>query len=509
MRRISLDRAWWATLAVIAAAFVLAAIGGTQTGTSWDENEHRRYGQLAVSFYVGRSRDATTDVMSYYGAFFAVLATIAEKLPFAHWAHARHFMTASFGALGLLYTARLARLFAGPWAGFAAAAFLALTPRYFGDAMFNPIDVPTAALYVVAVFYLARIALEHPVERRSLWVKAGIAIGLTLAVRVVGLFLLFYLGFLTAALAWLHRRPKRGAVDFVLALAVAWIVAAIFWPRFLVHPFGTIRSVLRMSADFPWTGAVFFRGAYHVGRDVPASYLPVWLWITMPPLVLAGLACAIAFRRKWLAERKTWLAAGVVVLSIVFAPLYALVTNATVYDGIRHFLFVLPPLAAIAGCGAAAAANLESRRRIAVGAFALLAAEPLWWYARSHPYEYVYFGPLAGGLDDASQRYDTDYWGLSMREAAEWLDENRVAIAGTAKVAVITNTSWQLLEPWLDDPSRYVVVREQGKPFHVFLESYRTRPPGWHLQGKPVHSFAPIDGQVPFWRVHLGPAARR
>ena len=41
-----------------------------------------------------------------------------------------------------------------------------------------------------------------------------------------------------------------------------------------------------------------------------------------------------------------------------------------------------------------------------------------------HPYEYVYFNLAFGGLKNAHNRYETDYWGLSMREAMEWINEN-------------------------------------------------------------------------------------
>jgi hypothetical protein len=40
---------------------------------------------------------------------------------------------------------------------------------------------------------------------------------------------------------------------------------------------------------------------------------------------------------------------------------------------------------------------------------------------RLHPYEYLFFSPLVGGLEGASRRYDTDYWVNIMPEAVEQL----------------------------------------------------------------------------------------
>jgi len=39
-----------------------------------------------------------------------------------------------------------------------------------------------------------------------------------------------------------------------------------------------------------------------------------------------------------------------------------------------------------------------------------------------HPYQYVYYNRLAGGLQGAFRRYEMDYWATSYREAIEFLN---------------------------------------------------------------------------------------
>jgi hypothetical protein len=41
---------------------------------------------------------------------------------------------------------------------------------------------------------------------------------------------------------------------------------------------------------------------------------------------------------------------------------------------------------------------------------------------RLHPYEYLVYNSLVGGLDGASRRYDLDYWFGSMPEAINYLE---------------------------------------------------------------------------------------
>ena len=40
-----------------------------------------------------------------------------------------------------------------------------------------------------------------------------------------------------------------------------------------------------------------------------------------------------------------------------------------------------------------------------------------------HPYEYVYYNTLAGGVEGAYRKYELDYWMLSNLEAVEYLNE--------------------------------------------------------------------------------------
>jgi len=72
-----------------------------------------------------------------------------------------------------------------------------------------------------------------------------------------------------------------------------------------------------------------------------------------------------------------------------------------------------------------------------------------------HPYQSVYFNRfLGGGLAGASERFETDYWGASYREATEWLVANGLPDAdGPIRVA---NTSDSFL-------TEHVLEADEGR----------------------------------------------
>ncbi len=521
-----LDTAGWGSLLLGLCYLALCTAGAIQTGVSWDEAEHRIYGELSIDFYrtLGEERAATTYWTNYYGALHALVGAAAERLlPFEPWPVARHFASVAFSLVGFVYCVRLARLLAGPWAGFLAALLLATTPRWTGDAMFNPIDIPTAGMHTAALFYLARIAGSFERARTRDWLALGLATGLTLAVRAIGILILPYAGL--ALLAWALTAPRprlaelrahgrRLCVGFALACGVASVVTFALWPRLIVEPVTALLDTLVRTGSYPWPGDVLFQGRYHSGHALPSTYLAVWFAISTPLATLVGLALALVFVREWLTrERGVLIRVGVVLFAALFPPLYATLKHAVIYDGIRHFLFVLPPLAALAAAGWVASLRCARRWRgwtaapLAAGLL-VLTAEPLVWYARSHPFEYTYFNPLAGGLAQASHGYETDYWGLSLRSAAEELARTRLELFGPeGELGLICNVPWHMIEPWLDDPTKYrrVAPDDLDNPHQVLLLWYRLMPPGWQSDPVPTRAKTVVEGQVPFWQTYLVP----
>lgn len=531
----SISPVTWATALVAVLFLLFCARGALDTGLSWDEDDHRAYAGWVLDWFASPNWETPTlQPMSQYGALFGVVCTLLERLfPSTSYIDIRHLASAGFAFVGLCFAARTAHAIAGPWAGFLTAVVLATTPRWTGDAMFNPIDIPFAACSAVATYYLVQLVRVLPEPPRSAWVKLGLAVGAALGVRIGGILLFFYLGVLLALwwiVPWVRPtdpcepappEPDLGArthrarallLGFSSTTVVAYAVACAFWPYLLTNPLLHTFDIVRSSSSFPWKNTILFRGALCDSTTPLRSYLPVWFAITLPPLFfVAGAVCLMRVRAASSIDRARRLAYAGLLLAALFPLAYALCVNATLYDGVRHFLFVIPPLAVLCGCVLAGwiAAAQWPLAKLAIALVILCgAAEPVRWYLASHPYEYTYFNPFVGGLRRASHAYETDYWGLSLRSAAEWIEQNRATIADGGEIVVATNSSWHLLAPWFHGDARVHEQRTREERVHVYVEHYRHRPPGWNEKGSSVFSAQLFPDQVPFYRIHLGPAAK-
>ena len=67
----------------------------------------------------------------------------------------------------------------------------------------------------------------------------------------------------------------------------------------------------------------------------------------------------------------------------------------------------------------------------------LLLLPNLYWLVTLHPYQYIYYNSLVGGVQGAFRRYEMDYWGTSYRAAIEYV--NQVAPPGSRVVVLATD----------------------------------------------------------------------
>lgn len=409
---------WSVALVAVATAIVLLTFD--DYGVTWDEPFHVRYGNGVVDYIASgfTDREAYRYLdLYYYGAVFDLVCAVATRLSPLPLYDTRHLLNALVALGGILGCWFLARELGGARTAFVAAALLLLTPRWWGHGFNNPKDIPFAAGYVWSMFCLVRLMPSLPQVPMRLALATGLAIGMTLAIRVGGLLLLGYLG-----LAMLLSFPralddlKSLTLGFAKIAVVAWMVMLAFWPWAQSRPLTGPFEAFQVMSSFTWRGTVLFAGSEVHSTEIPPSYVSHWLAITLPEIVLVGLALSL-----WagLGEGKRY---RFVLFAAVFPIIYIAIQRPILYDGMRHVLFLVPLFCALAARAFERLYEQVHRRRpraarAGLAIVAVYLAYHVSLMVRLHPHQYVYFNALVGGLPGAYGRYETDYWGNSYREA--------------------------------------------------------------------------------------------
>jgi hypothetical protein len=456
----------WLAIGVLAFIAAIALATFRDYGLGWDDYTHSQYGALLVSLYQSNFADqrALSFVNLYmYGGGFDIIATLAAKIMPFDLLETRRLVGAAVGLVGLFATWRLGRRLGGPLAGLLGLLLLAATPLYYGHMFINAKDGPFAAVMAIALLALVRAFEEYPRATPPTIALCGIGVGLAIGARVLGGFAIanallplpFIVAVRSRATGLKIALSECGSflLPFIPAAILAYLLMGLVWPWSVVSPLNPFRAVEYFSNFFEKPWRELFDGQLIPVIDMPRSYVPTLLAVQLPELMLAlglcGTAGAIFAVSK--ADHST-AAAGrraallATVLAVLLPVLVTVATRPAMYNGIRHFIFVLPPLAALGGLAAAQIADrLVRHGRIAVGAgvLALLIgiASPVLDMTRLHPYEYTDYNHLAGGPPRARQNYMLDYWGLSLTQASRRLltdiaDRHERPLHGQWRVAV-------------------------------------------------------------------------
>jgi hypothetical protein len=435
--------------AALAAAAILVVCTFTDYGVTWDEDVHNWYGILALDYYLSLFADQRAlhwlNLYNYGAAFDMVAAVLNRFSPLGVY-ETRHLLNGVVGIIGLAGCWRLGRALGGPRAGFIALTFLLLTPNYYGQMFNNPKDIPFAAAGVWATYYMVGILPSLPRPPLHLVVKLGVAIGLALGVRVGGLLFLCYLGLmLVLSAGWQAVLAQRLSVAIaagwasllrvlLVVSAIAFAVMLVFWPRGQRDPIANMLGALASFSHETFPFNTLFDGRFVPASDLPWEYLPTYILLALPELVLVlliaapvlGLVLAVGLARHHLGwRRETVLGLFLLGLAIVFPVAYAIAIKAVLFDGMRHFIFVLPPIAVAAALTMDRAVSRLSEvpyRQAIYAALGLYGVAHVATMAMLHPDQYVYYNAFVGGVDGAQRNFKIDYWANSYAEAVRGLE---------------------------------------------------------------------------------------
>lgn len=315
------------------------------------------------------------------------------------------------------------RLYPPTWIAFIAVVFYVFSPRIFADSFYNSKD-----LGFLSVFTLALYAGWNWLDKRTTktLILFGFSCGFLISVRITGL----VLPLITTAFYVLYDLRTRDSVVIVrscfhaaLLLVVTTAITIVCWPILWLGPVEQFVAAWKEMSHFGWHSNTLFLGKMVYSDELPWYYLPVWMGITIPVLVLFLFCVALPLLciRSLRAVRKLPLLewSNLYLAAIFLAPVLAiLLLHSVLYDGWRHVFFLHAPLTALAVYPLYLLAHwLPTLQRYIAPAVIVLMLPVFARMSVLHPLENLYFNRLfLKDLNDVVFRYEMDYWGLSNRQ---------------------------------------------------------------------------------------------
>jgi len=425
-----------------------------------DEPIHQLHGKVLLDYYKGANNSAVLSPldsagniiatfsviednnfrgMNFFGGFFDLTVNYLHSyFPETDLYNFRHLINSFFGFILFLFIGLTAKELGGWKTAVIAFLFAVLSPRLFGHAFVNPKDIPFAAIYIVGIHQIIVFLKNLPKVKILNSIFLALIFAISIDIRVSGLLLIVYF-LLSVVTYWIidyyrsrYLKIKETSKTLGIAIAISlvgyWAVRFL-WPYAATDFFAPFKVLLKVSSFSIFNAYEVFQGNWYNAWEIPYSYIPTWIWISSPIFINLGILLTITAYHPKLKGDLNLFIYSLLLFVTLFPILFILAKHSNIYNGIRHLLFVFPTLIVLAAVAWEKLIDFLKQTQFYFITILILAAsmlQPAIWSIKNHPYEAMYFSPLVGGNLAIFGKYETDYWGISTKEAVEWIANHTI-----------------------------------------------------------------------------------
>lgn len=482
---IGMDTKLWSKILLFSllAVFALMTVMSFGFGLSGDEVDMNEYGKAILKYFTTFGADDTVlhlprtidrdGVLMYYGGFFDLICAVVNTFsPFEEYT-TRHILNAWAAFIAIYFSARLVALIADKRIATLCVWLMFLSPFFLGHAMNNPKDIPLAAAYITAIYFIIRFFSKYPGVKWQDYLWVILAIGIAINVRVAGILLIPYL-FIYAGFMYLSGAFSKNsdiklnyyAKPVIIISILGYLAGSLFWPYGQQNPLSNPLTALSEMSNFKINLAQIWEGEKIMSGELPPSYLIKSFFITNTYALLGGLILFFVFIRK-AAKKGTAQITYFIAFTALFPLFYIIYKKSNVYHAWRHVLFIFPSVAIMASLGWAyvneyiAGAWRKSYAGIAIAAILLI--EPILFIVPTYPNTVTYHNQFAGGVEGAYGNYEVDYYYNSVKQCVDYFAEEELAKYQPDDTILVVSNARHLIAPAL---SKYKNVKVDYVRYH-------------------------------------------
>ena len=425
-------------IALLILCLVVGILIAKDYGESWDEPNIFIYANYSFQAYQHFLHPQDLQLFSgdlnYYGPAYFMLAGALSNLinllaPSLSGVTVWHFIYFSTFLACVLMLYLLSRRWMSQWAAFGAAFLFTSQPLMWGHSFINPKDNPFMTFFLASIYFGLKMLDASPASKWRWLIPAGIVLGLTISIRVIGP-LAGLLVFTYAAIKF----PRKILTTLPYYALITCVVTYLTWPYLWKAPITNFFNSITVMSAFPNIVPVLFMGKVYSSDQLPHRFFPtlLGLQLTEPALILIiiGFAVSLWLFIKGKAREPILLFVG----WFLIPALWVVLSHNNLYDNARQLLFLWPPLFMIAGMGIDQLMTVVKLPVLKAVLLIVVALPGIYACIQLHPYEYIYYNSLIGGVSGAYRKFELDYWATSFQECFQYID--KIAEPGTRIVAV-------------------------------------------------------------------------
>lgn len=412
---------------------LFASFCAIKIGFSWDEEFLIKQGKITTNYLLSLGLIEPESIFRrefYSPIYYSFRYLLVQIAPQIFQFEAGHLVNLFFSIAAIVGTKKICEELFNKEVAIYAFLILFFFPAFFGHMGFNSKDTIIAFCHVWIFYCTIKYIKSHSVNyiyNIAILSAVGTGINLFFLGSLIPLFLfalieIFFIKKFNSNNLHINFFLKdlfKGFLIFYSLLVLFWIDTH---SNIFILPFKFFYDWI--FSDL-WRGYpyILINGNYYLYSEIPKSYLIINLFYRAPEyflifylifFVIYGKAKFFFIKRIDFFNYKLLL----IFLSILYPFLLLYLTSFSIYDGLRHVLWMLPYLCIIPALTIFfIIKNLKSKIVKIFFAVSLLSIIYfLFNFLIITPYQYTYLNIFAGSKKNNHTKFENDYWGGSIKE---------------------------------------------------------------------------------------------
>jgi len=360
--------------------------------------------------------------------------------------------------------------------------FLLLFAPFFGHMLINGRDTTLLACNIWITFFSLKYFEFDLVKNKKYIIYLSIIIAVGLGVRLHFIATLIPLAlYLFYSLYQTQRKIKiYFLIDLLKIILLSLFVVFIFWSHLHSDFFSRIKEMYLYHTHtlWGWPYAVL-NGKFFESSNYPLSYIFEYLFYKTPEYIIFLYICFFVFIKSIFKKIKNEIPEfnkKIIFISInILYPTFLLfIFDVKIYDGIRLFLFLIPYFLFFPAITFYYLIRNLSKfsNKVILTICSTLFFYYLYSFSVLTPYQYIYANSFAGKFSSLNDKFENDYWGVSLKELTSKIKFNeeinkkkqiKFTVCGPPAASVKHNLNK------LEKKINYKIVRFEEGPDYVIL----------------------------------------
>lgn len=350
-----------------------------------------------------------------------------------------NFVSSCLGAIGVY---KLSKILFNKNIALINFLFFLFFPSFFGHMLINGRDT-TILISNIWITYFSIKYLEFNIIKNKkyiIYLSFFLAIGLGVRFHFIATLIPLFL-YIIYKLSFVSKEKKLLFLkDLFLILIISISLILLFWEPLHTNFFSNLLQLFKFNKDNLWGWPYnIINGDIYQSNAYPILFLFKFFFFKSPEFIiflyLISIFFIFYFYKKIKKKINNFNEKIFLVLLNIFFPLFlTILFEVKIYDGIRLFLFMIPYFTIIPSLIFYLLIDNFKNIFSRIGLFISLVLILYFFYffIKITPYHYIYVNRIAGNFSTLSNKFEIDYWGISLNELIKkfnYSNENEIKIS--------------------------------------------------------------------------------